>query len=47
MFGWIVCWWKGKHIRGKLLRQDQAEKVFGCPRCGRERSYKVKNAPAV
>lgn len=39
----FVCWRRG-HLRGKLKHHDQKRKVFSCPRCGRETSYKVKAA---
>lgn len=40
------CWRQG-HKRGRFLRLDRTAigetiKVYGCARCGRERSYKVK-----
>lgn len=41
MIGRIVCWWKGKHLRGKLVDKDQTHKTFGCPRCGRRTIYPV------
>lgn len=44
MIGKLVCWFKGKHLRGKRVRAEEngAVKFFACPRCGRETSYKGK-----
>lgn len=44
MLGKLTCWWKGKHLRGKLISKDQTHKRFACPRCGRNTSYPVKAA---
>lgn len=43
MLAKLKCWFKG-HKRGKFLRAEEngRTKVFGCPRCGRETSYKGK-----
>lgn len=43
MIAKLMCWWKG-HKRGKFLRAEDngRVKVFSCPRCGRETSYKAK-----
>lgn len=42
--GRFLCWWKGKHIRGRRVRAEEngAVKYFQCPRCQRETSYKAK-----
>lgn len=40
--GRIACWWRGKHVRGKLLSKDQTHKTFACPRCGRNTIYAIK-----
>ncbi len=44
MLGKIICWWKGKHLRGKVVLHDviKGEKRCACPRCGRTLVYKVK-----
>lgn len=39
MIGRIVCWWKGKHLRGKFSRANDTHKFFKCPRCQRETKY--------
>lgn len=46
MLGRLICWWKKKHVRGKRVRVEDngAVKIFACPRCGRETSYKAKAA---
>lgn len=44
MLGRIVCWWRKKHLRGKLVDQDQTHKTFACPRCGRRTIYPVTRA---
>lgn len=40
MLGRIKCWLYG-HKRGKLLKADQKHRTYACPRCGRQKSYKV------
>lgn len=44
LLGRFLCWWKGKHIRGKFVRAEDngTKKFFQCPRCRRETSYKAK-----
>jgi hypothetical protein len=52
MLGKIICWWKGKHVRGIPIAAteqphapgDQNVKRFRCPRCKRVTAYKVKVA---
>lgn len=43
MFSKLMCWLKG-HRRGKFVRAEQNGqiKVYACPRCKRETSYKAK-----
>lgn len=42
LIGRLMCWWNGKHLRGKPLSKDQTHKRFSCPRCGRSTIYPVK-----
>jgi predicted RNA-binding Zn-ribbon protein involved in translation (DUF1610 family) len=42
MLGKLICWWKGKHVRGRMVSKDQTHKRFECPRCGRNTTYPVK-----
>lgn len=45
MIGKLICWWTGKHRRGKFLRVDHGSEqfnVYACPRCSRETRYKVR-----
>jgi hypothetical protein len=46
MIGKIICYFKGKHMRGKLVRAEDNGRVkfFACPRCKRETSYRAKSA---
>lgn len=38
----LICqFWFKKHLRGKLLEQDQTHKTFACPRCGRRTIYPI------
>jgi hypothetical protein len=41
MLGKLICMWKGKHERGKLVRVEEGMRVTACPRCGRE----IKRGP--
>jgi len=43
LIGKLICWRKG-HLRGTLRSYSATQKVFACPRCGRETRYKVKPA---
>jgi hypothetical protein len=40
--GGILCWWKGKHLRGRPVPSANGKRKFACPRCGRETAYSVK-----
>ena len=46
LLGGIVCWWNGKHRRGKLTAQTMLDTMrvttYACPRCGRLKTYRVK-----
>lgn len=42
LIGRLICRWKGKHLRGKLISKDQTHKRFRCPRCERTTTYPVK-----
>ena len=44
MIGRLICWWKGKHLRGRRVRVEEngGVKFFACPRCGRVTQYKAK-----
>ena len=41
----LICWFKG-HRRGKFVRaEDHGKvKVYACPRCRRETTYRAKAA---
>jgi hypothetical protein len=43
MIGRLICWWKGKHVRGKRIDALENGKVkrFQCPRCKRVTEYKA------
>jgi len=47
LWGKTVCFVKGKHKRGHLVRTDPPEtegvryKFYACSRCGHERKYPV------
>jgi hypothetical protein len=41
MIAKLICLWKG-HKRGRLNRVENGQRVFSCPRCHRETSYKDK-----
>ena len=38
--GRLFCWYKGKHLRGKLVYADQEKQIYQCGRCGRQRTYR-------
>lgn len=40
--GWLICLLKGKHLRGKLVSNENGKRIFACPRCGRQSAYKAK-----
>ena len=45
--GALICWWTGKHRRGKPIEGLEGtldRRYFECPRCGRITSYKTKGA---
>lgn len=42
LIGGIICKFKGRHVRGRLVSKDQTHKTFSCPRCGRSTIYPVK-----
>lgn len=44
MIGKLLCWWKKQHKRGRFVRAEEngRVKVFSCPRCHRETSYRAK-----
>jgi len=48
LWGRAVCWWKGKHQRGKLIeagfdaKRGVTTTRYRCPRCGRVKTYKPK-----
>ena len=46
MIGRLICWVKGKHLRGKRVatHENGGAKIFQCPRCGRKTTYKAKAA---
>lgn len=50
LFGRLQCFVKRKHVRGKFLRLENGKmgampvKIYACPRCGRETTYKTKVA---
>lgn len=44
LIGKLVCMLTRKHKRGKFSRFDGTQKVYNCPRCGRETRY--TKAPA-
>ena len=48
MIGKFLCWWNGKHLRGKRVEcQDNGQiKVFACPRCGRRTQYRAEQKSA-
>jgi len=43
LLGRFLCWWKGKHLRGKRVEclSNGSIKVFKCPRCKRRTEYKA------
>ncbi len=42
LLGRLRCKLAGKHLRGKLVHQDQTHKTFQCRRCDRKTTYPVK-----
>ena len=43
LLGALVCWARGKHLRGKFVREASFhDRYYACPRCSRETRYKVK-----
>ena len=56
MIGRLICWWKGEHLRGKLVNirpldkvcgQEREERTYSCGRCGALWHRKVKRFPKV
>jgi transcription elongation factor Elf1 len=42
LIGKLICRFKGRHQRGRLISKDQTHKTFECPVCGRNTIYPVK-----
>lgn len=47
MIGKLICWWKGKHARGKSIAATQGHVIYQCPRCKAtwQRAARRKAAP--
>lgn len=37
----LICIFRG-HRRGRFVKIENGLRIFSCPRCGREKTYKTK-----